>query len=90
MTAWKTAVDRIFADCAERCKNGYRNRLEKLGVLEAGDKPVFEINHGAVAKGYRTTPYPAQDQIDYIKSKGGILILSSDSHRVDTIINTLV
>ncbi len=88
--AWKKAVDRIFADCAERCKNGYRNRLEKLGVLEAGDKPVFEINHGAVAKGYRTTPYPAQDQIDYIKSKGGILILSSDSHRVDTIINTLV
>ena len=85
VSAWKKAVDRIFEDCAERYKNGYRNRLEELGVLKAGDKPVFEINTGAISKGYRTVPYPAADQIDYIKSKGGILILSSDSHAAGTI-----
>ena len=85
VSAWKKAVDRIFEDCAERYKNGYRNRLEELGVLRAGDKPVFEINTGAISKGYRTLPYPAADQIDYIKSKGGVLVLSSDSHAAGTI-----
>ena len=38
-----------------------------------------------MAKGYRTAPYPSADQIKYIKNKGGILILSSDSHSVKTI-----
>jgi histidinol-phosphatase (PHP family) len=85
IAAWKKAIDRIFDGCADRYMNGYRNRLEKPGVLEAGDKPVFEINTGAISKGYRTLPYPSADQISYIKSKGGILILSSDSHAAGTI-----
>ena len=85
IAAWKKAIDRIFDGCADRYMNGYRNRLEKAGVLEAGDKPVFEINTGAISKGYRTLPYPSADQISYIKSKGGILILSSDSHAAGTI-----
>ncbi len=85
ISAWKKAIDRIFDDCAERYRAGYRNRLEKHGVLQAADKPVFEINTGAISKGYRTVPYPAADQIAYIKSKGGILTLSSDSHAAGTI-----
>ena len=85
IAAWKKAIDRIFDDCAERYSKGYRNRLEKHGVLQAGDKPVFEINTGAISRGYRTVPYPEADQIEYIKSKGGILILSSDSHAAGTI-----
>ena len=85
MTAWMDAVDRIFEDTAELRNSGRPNRLETLGILEAGDKPVFEINTGAMAKGYRTSPYPAADQMKYIKNKGGILIYSSDSHSVDTV-----
>ena len=85
IAAWKTAIDRIFEDCAKRYKKGYRNRLEKFGVIEAGDKPVFEINTGAISKGYRTLPYPSADQIGYIKSRGGVLILSSDSHAACTV-----
>ncbi len=83
ISAWKSAVDRIFDDCAARYKRGYRNRLEAAGLIVAGDKPVFEINHGAIAKGYRTEPYPAADQMEYIRSRGGILIHSSDSHRCE-------
>ncbi len=45
----------------------------------------FEINSGAISRGYRTTPYPASDIVDYIKEKGGKFILSSDSHRADTL-----
>ena len=34
------------------------------------NKP-FEINTGAISRGYRTTPYPAPDILAYIKQKGG-------------------
>lgn len=78
--AWKKAVDKIFDDTADAYKAGWRNRL-----FDAGDKPVFEINTGAISRGYRTLPYPAQDQIEYIKSKGGLLVLNSDSHSVKTL-----
>ena len=45
----------------------------------------FEINTGAVAKGYRTVPYPAPEIRRYIYEHGGRFILSSDSHSIDTI-----
>ena len=43
-------------------------------------KIPFEINTGAISRGYRTEPYPAKSLRDYIKQKGGTLILSSDAH----------
>ena len=45
----------------------------------------FEINTGAISRGYRTEPYPAKDIRDYIRLNGGKLILSSDSHQKETI-----
>ncbi len=45
----------------------------------------FEINTGAVSRGYRTFPYPAEDIIKYIKAHGGKLLLSSDSHSRNTL-----
>lgn len=45
----------------------------------------FEINTGAISRGYRTTPYPAKNMIDYIKEKGGKFILSSDSHSAENL-----
>ena len=53
-------------------------------LLKTG-KP-FEINTGAMSRGYRTEPYPARDIREYIRRHGGKLILSSDSHMKDTII----
>ena len=52
-------------------------------LLKTG-KP-FEINTGAISRGYRTEPYPAKDIRDYIRRNGGTLILSSDSHQKETI-----
>ncbi len=78
--AWKKAVDRIFEDSI-----GHRNRLEWLLGPESFGKPVFEINTGAISRGYRTAPYPAADQIEYIREKGGLFILNSDSHSVNNI-----
>lgn len=45
----------------------------------------FEINTGAMSKGYRSEPYPAAPIREFIRSKGGRFILSSDSHRADTL-----
>ena len=45
----------------------------------------FEINTGAISRGYRTTPYPSAQIINYIKANGGELILSSDAHSADAI-----
>jgi len=42
---------------------------------------LFEINTGVIARGYKSSPYPAAPIIEYIKEKGGSFILSSDSHR---------
>jgi len=41
---------------------------------------VFEINTGAISRGWRTSPYPSLDICRYIASRHGTFILSSDSH----------
>ncbi|MBR0045031.1 MAG: histidinol-phosphatase [Synergistaceae bacterium] len=45
----------------------------------------FEINTGAIARGYRTSPYPNLKILKRIKEKGGRVILSSDSHHASTL-----
>lgn len=71
----------FFDETHPRYVAQYKAALDKL--LKSG-KP-FEINTGAISRGYRTTPYPSAEIIDYIKSHGGKLILSSDSHSADTL-----
>lgn len=46
---------------------------------------VFEINTGAMSKGYRTTPYPSEAILKKIKAGGGKVIISADTHAVDTV-----
>lgn len=41
---------------------------------------LFEINTGAVARGYRTEPYPSRELLRQIVAGGGRLVLSSDAH----------
>ena len=52
-------------------------------LLKTG-KP-FEINMGAMARGYRTEPYPSAEIRQYIRDHGGKLILSSDAHQKENI-----
>ena len=41
---------------------------------------IFEVNTGAMAKGYRKTPYPAENLLYLMKKRDGKLILNSDCH----------
>ena len=52
--------------------------------LIAAGKP-FEINTGAIARGYRSAPYPAPALYVYMKERGAAFLLSSDAHSTETI-----
>lgn len=52
-------------------------------ALKSGS--LFELNTGAIARGYRKTPYPYENLLHIIRKEGGGLILSSDSHEVKTL-----
>ena len=52
-------------------------------LLAAGK--TFEINTGAIARGYRTVPYPAPALLDYLRESGAKFILSSDAHAPENI-----
>lgn len=46
---------------------------------------IFEINTGAISRGYRRTPYPHRALLTYLHDHGGRVTLSTDSHRADTV-----
>lgn len=46
---------------------------------------VFEINTGAMSRGYRTVPYPNRTLLRAIHDFGGAVSFSSDAHSCDTI-----
>ena len=56
--------------------------LEALDALLERDV-IFEVNTGAMARGYRTTPYPAPIFLRRIAEKRGNVTLSSDAHNKD-------
>ena len=53
--------------------------LEALDALLEKDV-VFEINTGAIARGYRKTAYPAPSLLRRIAERGGRVTLSADAH----------
>lgn len=63
----------------------YIKMAEKaVDKLIAFGKP-FEINTGAISRGYRSWAYPELFILKHIKEKGGRVILSSDSHSSNTL-----
>jgi len=46
---------------------------------------LFEINTGGMFRAGTKRPYPSPEMISYIKERGGRFILSSDSHRTETL-----
>ena len=44
---------------------------------------LFEVNTGAIGRGYRTSPYPSAKLLHVLKANGGNVTLSSDCHVAD-------
>ncbi|MBE6634560.1 MAG: histidinol-phosphatase HisJ family protein [Ruminococcaceae bacterium] len=66
----------------------YRYRRPMLDALDAlleGDK-LFEINTGAIARGYRSVPYPAAYILRRIAEKQGRVMINGDTHRKENLL----
>ena len=64
---------------------GYRKcALEALDALLERDL-IIEINTGAISRGYRKTPYPADFVLRRIAERSGRVMLNSDCHSVNGI-----
>lgn len=72
---------RLFDESDPRYIAAWKAAADEL--LKSG-KP-FEINTGAISRGYRTAPYPSKEIKQYLAENGGKFILSSDAHSIDTI-----
>ena len=63
----------------------YRSAWQSAADRLISEGLIFEINTGAISRGYRSSPYPSEEMVEYIAAHGGRFILSSDSHRTDTL-----
>lgn len=57
---------------------GAMDRLLSAGML-------FEINTGAISRGWRRTPYPHKTLLRYLCDHGVRILPGTDSHRADTV-----
>ena len=64
----------FYRDCA----------MEALEKLLAADK-IFEVNTGAMSRGYRTAPYPSDFFLREILARKGRVLVTSDTHAVNTV-----
>lgn len=58
-----------------------RAALRAMEALVAAGK-IFEVNTGAISRGYRSTPYPSRAMLCALAGMGGRVTLSADAHDV--------
>ena len=73
-------------DCLFSTKDArYLASAEKAVKKLCEKELVFEINTGAISRGYRLKPYPSEDILKMIKKHKGKIIITSDCHNKDFI-----
>ena len=73
--------EKLFSESSPRYRAAWQAAADRL--LASG-KP-FEINTGAMHRGYRTAPYPSAEIRAYLRARGARFLLSSDSHSAQTL-----
>ena len=66
----------IFSEAHPRYIAARDKALEALLKTPA----IFEINTGAISRGYRTAPYPSREVIEKIAEAGKPFVINSDAH----------
>ena len=61
-----------------------RASLEAMERLAAAGK-IFEVNTGAIARGWRSAPYPSEELLRALCGMHGRVTVSSDAHRVSDV-----
>ena len=73
--------EKLFSESNPRYEKAWDAALRAL--IPSG-KP-FEINTGAMQRGYRSAPFPAVPILKKIQEYGGKIIISSDCHQADAV-----
>ena len=73
---------KYFDENNERYVRAAERAIKRL----AADGMIFEINTGAMSRGYRTSPYPAKHLLEIVRREGGRITYSSDCHAAENII----
>ena len=63
----------------------YTEIAEKYLKIALKSECIFEVNTGAISRGYRTSPYPQENLLHILKENDAKIVLSSDSHSADTL-----
>ncbi len=71
----------FFDEQHPRYRAAWQAALDKILPLGI----PFEVNTGAIARGYKTVPYPSHEQLLYIQEGGGQVLLSGDTHSCDAL-----
>lgn len=71
----------LFDETAPRYVAAWRKAADAL----LGSGLPFEINTGAIARGYRSVPYPAPPILRYLAERGARFLLSGDCHSPETL-----
>ena len=72
----------LFDQSHPRYRAAWKQAADQL--LKSG--LPFEINTGAISRGYQTDPYPDREIVDYLAARGARFVLGSDSHRKETLL----
>ena len=75
--------DRLFDTKHPRYVRAAMEALDRLAEQDV----IFEINTGAMSRGYRTAPYPAPELLRAIRERKIPICITSDSHSADTILH---
>lgn len=74
-------VDPIFDEDSEQYLSC---ALEGMDALVRADK-IFEVNTGAMGRGWRTSPYPSRRFLRELKARNARVCVSSDCHSADAV-----
>ena len=77
--------ERFFDESSYQYKTARDRALEQIfrDFRSKGRAPVFEINTGAMARGYRSVPYPSPETLRLIREMGGQIVINSDCHKAE-------
>lgn len=73
--------DPLFDPASPAYLAAARRAMEQLAA--AGK--IFELNTGAISRGYRTAPYPEETLLRMLCAMGGRITLHSDAHSADAL-----
>lgn len=80
ITKFDELDDSLFLENQE-----YNKIAEEYMLYAAKSGCLFEVNTGAISRGFRTTPYPYNNLLQILRKNGNGVVLSSDSHEASTL-----